>query len=662
MCGIFGYYNFKKKSFSKNDKLLEKLMIESFSRGREASGVAALSDGKLSYIKSDLNGRNLLKSEEYNIFKTKVRNEKITTAIGHSRLATHGSQLYRENNQPVISKNEQYVLIHNGIITNKDAIWKKINSTEVVPELDTAVLLELLADKLNERSTKNAFWETYSEIEGSASISLIDLNKEEVYLATNTGSLYFVTDIQNDIMFFASEMIFLKKIMKDMKMKTLDIFHLKPRSGLIVNSEGITQFSLAEQEPIERSEKTKYNNKNGVVFFDYSVDESRSDAKVLYSFVNDINKLKSHVIDINKINHMKRCVKCILPASTPFIHFDEQGVCSYCNDHKKITYKGLDQLKEEIKKFNLRKDGRPNCLAAFSGGRDSSYGLHFLKKELGLEPLAYTYDWGMVTDIARENQARILGKLGIEHIVVSADITQKRKHINQNIRAWMKDPHLGMVPLFMEGDKQCEFYADRLMKKYDLDLMFFFRGNELEKDEFKTGHCGVSDADPKGVIHNLALKNKVQLLSFYASRYIKNPAYFNSSFFDTSLGFFSTYIQKHSYLYLWHYIPWSEKTIVDTLQKEYNWQISSETPQTWRTDDGTSAFYNYIYYQVQGFTENDSFRSRQIREGILTREKALELITEENKPRYESLCWYFDMVGLNGDEVLSVVDNMKKLY
>jgi hypothetical protein len=200
------------------------------------------------------------------------------------------------------------------------------------------------------------------------------------------------------------------------------------------------------------------------------------------------------------------------------------------------------------------------------------------------------------------------------------------------------------------------------MKKYKLDLMFFFRGNELERDEFKTGHCGVKDADPGGVIHHLEPLKKIKLLSFYAGQYFTNPAYFNSSFFDTSLGFFATYIQPHDYLFLWHYIKWDEHTIVNTLKTKYGWETPTETKATWRTDDGTSAFYNYIYYQGQGYTENDSFRSRQIREGLIDRATALELVYEENKPRYEALQWYFDMVGLDGHQVLTVVDNMKKMY
>ena len=71
-----------------------------------------------------------------------------------------------------------------------------------------------------------------------------------------------------------------------------------------------------------------------------------------------------------------------------------------------------------------------------------------------MNPVAYTYDWGMVTDLARRNQARLCSQLGVEHIWVSADIKQKRRNVRKNVEAWLKRPELGMVPLFMAGDKQ----------------------------------------------------------------------------------------------------------------------------------------------------------------------------------------------------------------
>jgi len=192
--------------------------------------------------------------------------------------------------------------------------------------------------------------------------------------------------------------------------------------------------------------------------------------------------------------------------------------------------------------------------------------------------------------------------------------------------------------------------------------MIYCRGNELEKEEFKTGHCGVREADPGGVIHDLAIKNKLKLLKYYGSEYLKNPSYINESFFQTAFGYFTTYWQPHDYIYLWHYLDWDEKTIEKTLTKEYNWEMSTETTTSWRIGDGTPPFYNYIYCQVQGFTENDSLRARQVREGIISRAEALDLVYSENQPQYGALAWYFDTIELDGDAVLSVVDGMRKLY
>lgn len=90
--------------------------------------------------------------------------------------------------------------------------------------------------------------------------------------------------------------------------------------------------------------------------------------------------------------------------------------------------------------------------------------------------------------------------------------------------------------------------------------------------------------------------------------------------------------------------------------------MAPDTPSSWRIGDGTAPFYNYIYYTVAGFTENDTFRSNQIREGVLTREQALELVRRENQPRWEALQWYAQTIGFDLDEALNVIHSMPKLY
>jgi len=84
--------------------------------------------------------------------------------------------------------------------------------------------------------------------------------------------------------------------------------------------------------------------------------------------------------------------------------------------------------------------------------------------------------------------------------------------------------------------------------------------------------------------------------------------------------------------------------------------------KTWRIGDGTAAFYNYVYYTVAGFTEHDTFRSNQIIEGQLSREKALKKVEEENRSRYPNIRWYLDTLGMGFERVIKVINRIPKLY
>ena len=109
---------------------------------------------------------------------------------------------------------------------------------------------------------------------------------------------------------------------------------------------------------------------------------------------------------------------------------------------------------------------------------------------MGMNPITYTYDWGMVTDLARRNIARMCGRLGVENIIVSADIRKKRNNIKKNVIAWLKNPNLGIIPLFMAGDKQFFYYVNKIKKQTGIDLNIWMP-NALEETSFKYGFCGI---------------------------------------------------------------------------------------------------------------------------------------------------------------------------
>jgi len=210
----------------------------------------------------------------------------------------------------------------------------------------------------------------------------------------------------------------------------------------------------------------------------------------------------------------------------------------------------------------------------------------------------------------------------------------------------------------MAGDKQYYYFMNRLRQRLGTPLVFNAI-NPLELTHFKTGFCGVR---PHLELGQLPLKAQARLVVFYGREYLANPAYFNRSVVDTLGAFFSYYLLPHRYLSLYDYLPWDEAAIERTLTSEYGWELAGDTRASWRIGDGTAALYNYIYYLAAGFTENDTLRSNQIREGMMSRERALEAVEEENRARLESIAWYCWVVGLPMADLLDRIRSMERLY
>ena len=150
---------------------------------------------------------------------------------------------------------------------------------------------------------------------------------------------------------------------------------------------------------------------------------------------------------------------------------------------------------------------------------------------------------------------------------------------------------------------------------------------------------------------------------WYSWRFLKNPAYINSAILDNFDGFLSSFVRKNQILHLYNYIEWDEDEINETLQKEYGWEVDPDYGENqWRMGDGQTALNNYIYFTIAGFSEYDTFRSNQVREGILSREEAEKLAAQDNIPKYEAIYELGRVVGFNADNVLSAVNGMPKLY
>jgi hypothetical protein len=605
MCGIFGIIS--SKPIVGSD--LRSLAEHSEQRGKDSSGLLISKRGGYELHRANQAITSLL---------NKVSLDNAGFAMGHSRLITNGLA----DNQPVYR--DSVCVIHNGIVVNHEELWALIDKKRH-QEIDTEIIAAVVADHLEKGGQVEHIAARVLELcKGVVACALALPKLGKLCLFSNNGSLYH--GVKDGSHYFASESYPLRKLACD--------------SVTQVRVEGLViDIPKSDDEPKfhEHSERTK-NLIPGL----------------------GANNVEEKMLEYKRYTG-RRCTRCILPETMPYIQFDEAGVCNYCHHYKpRNRPRPVEELFDLVEPF--RRANGDDCIVPFSGGRDSCYGLHLIAKELKMKPVTYTYDWGMVTDLGRRNISRMSAELGVENIIVADDIAKKRHNIAMNFAAWLKSPHLGMVSILTAGDKHFFRHVETVKQQTGISLNLW-GVNPLEVTHFKAGFLGVPPdfAEERVYSHGALKQLRYQWLRFKAMS--QSPGYFNSSLWDTLSGeYYRSFNEKTDYYHIFDYWRWDEKIIDDTLINQYDWEIAPDTNTTWRIGDGTAAIYNYIYYTVAGFTEHDTFRSNQIREGDLTREEALALVEDENQARYPNIKWYLDAIGMDFDKVIPVINTIPKLY
>lgn len=605
MCGIFGIVS----SMPVVEADLAILAKHAQQRGRDSSGLLVFSNREYHAYRADYPVVRLLK--EAQLSSSQV-------AMGHSRLITNGL----EDNQPIVR--DGTVVLHNGIIVNDAAIWADIGMSPR-QQIDTEVIAAIASKHLGAGGELALLPSRVLGLcRGVVACALILPRLGKLCLFSNNGSLY--VGRKGAATYFASESYPLTVLGCDKPEQIMG-------DGVFVD----IPESQADVRIFERRER-----KTNLI---PALSLSGAEEKLL--------QYRPH--------ELKRCTKCLLPETMPYISFDAQGICNYCHHYKpRNNPRPKDELFELVEPY--RRAHGNDCIVPFSGGRDSCYGLHLVVKELKMKPVTYTYDWGMVTDLGRRNISRMCSQLGVENIIVADDIAKKREYIAMNLRAWLKSPHLGMISILTAGDKHFFRHVETIKKQTGISLNLW-GVNPLEVTHFKAGFLGVPPDFEEKRVYSHGVMKQLRYHWLRTRAMLQSPGYFNRSLWDTLSGeYYRSFLEKNDYYHIFDYWRWDEKQIDETLLNEYEWERAPDTSTTWRIGDGTAAFYNYIYYTVAGFTEHDTFRSNQIREGDLTREEGLKLVMDENQPRYPNIKWYLDAVGLDFKEVISVVNSIPKLY
>lgn len=118
----------------------------------------------------------------------------------------------------------------------------------------------------------------------------------------------------------------------------------------------------------------------------------------------------------------QQCTRCMMDTSDPNITFNEEGLCSYCQNYDKNIkpyWKPNENRFDELEKIasQIREVGKEHdydCILGLSGGADSSYLAYIAKEVMHLRPLALVIDTGWNLNVAVENIERIVKGLDID--------------------------------------------------------------------------------------------------------------------------------------------------------------------------------------------------------------------------------------------------------
>lgn len=211
--------------------------------------------------------------------------------MGHSRLITNGLA----DNQPVYR--DSVCVIHNGIVVNHEDVWSKLEKRRL-QEIDTEVIAAIAADMVDKGcSISQISKQVLTLCDGVVACALALPRLGKLCLFSNNGSLYY--GIKGKVHYFASERYPLTLLNCE------DIIQVR-NDGMILD------IPVSKKEP-------KINEQ-------------------VQRTTNLIPSLGTHEAEEQMLEYkrytLRRCSRCILPETMPYIRFDENGVCNYCHHYK----------------------------------------------------------------------------------------------------------------------------------------------------------------------------------------------------------------------------------------------------------------------------------------------------------------------------------------
>jgi len=348
---------------------------------------------------------------------------------------------------------------------------------------------------------------------------------------------------------------------------------------------------------------------------------------------------------------MNYCKRCLYPANHPFgITFNDKGVCSGCQIHEEkdvLDWKDRGRLLDEILDNYRNVSGRSfDCIIPVSGGGDSYFIVHTVKKVYGMNPLLVTFNQEYNTKIGVRNLANLSTALDCDLITYTLRPELLKRFARYTLRKmasmyWhclagtlafpVQTAVRLKIPLIIWGvhgwSEQVGMYShldevemtERVRKEHGLMGLDAF--DMIDED------AGISRQDIQPFVY--PFQNELEIVGVRG-------------------------------LYLSNYIRWDSKTQHELMIDLYNYETCIQ-PRTFNTYEDVACFHSaglhdYIKFLKYGYGKVTDHACREIRLKRMTREEGIELVRQYQDIVPNDFSNFLDWVGISEKEFYSCVN------
>lgn len=356
---------------------------------------------------------------------------------------------------------------------------------------------------------------------------------------------------------------------------------------------------------------------------------------------------------------MSYCRNCVAPAISVNNLCDDEGICSACRAAEEVAAAITDEFWEERRKqfeelvdrYRGRDHSTYDCIVPVSGGKDSYWQAHLVKKVYGMNPLLVTYHGNNYLPEGQGNLDRMRDALGIDHVVFGPSVDTLRK--------------LNRIGFKVMGDMNWHAHAG--IKIVPLRTAVQFRVPLMVWGEITWTVAGMFSADDY-VEYN---KRTVIEHDLRGYRWQDMVGQEGLTAQDLSWLQFPSDQELESVgvrgIYVGNYFKWDPNSHARQMQQEYGFEFARVPfERTYRMmsnldDMHENGLHDYLKFIKFGYGRASDHASKDIRDGYLTREQGIEMVRKYDhvKPRRDLERWleYVDMTEAEFDRIADTFRN-----